>query len=1473
MSDSLPRDSRSAVKQALLELRRMRARIEELEQAGHDPVAIVGVGLRLPGGATDTESFWAMLLDGVDAVSEVPPERWDLEQTFSAERDAPGKLYCRHGAFLPDVDQFDAAFFGISPREAETMDPQQRLVLETGWEALENAGIAPRALKGSATGVFLGAGNSDYMRMVYERTDAIDAYATSGSTPSIAASRLSYLLDLRGPSVAIDTACSASLVAAHYAIRSLRAGECDLALAGGVNLILSPELTINFCKAGMLAADGRCKTFDAAADGYVRGEGCGLVVLKRLKDALADGDRILAVIRGSAVNQDGRTSGITAPNGPAQEAVIRAALEDAGAEAADVAYVETHGTGTALGDPIEVQALGAVYGAAREADRPLLAGSVKTNMGHLELAAGVAGLIKAALCVNKRAIPPHLHFNEFNPHIDAEKWRLKIPTKPMQWPKEEKCLAAVSSFGFSGTNAHVVLEAPPRVEIAPVEHDRPVHLLALSARDEKALDDLVERYAHFASQAQDVSLGDVCQTANAGRAHFAHRLAVPAPSMQALHEALEAVAEGRMPSNAWRGVAEEGTRLPVAFLFTGQGSQYVNMGRELYDTCAAFRESFDACAAILEGLIEQPLKPLVFDDSGHISPLHRTQFAQPALFALEYSLAQTMRSWGIEPMAVMGHSLGEYVAACLAGVFPLEVALRIVARRGEFTGSPDCSGKMAAVFAGEATVRDAIGARKDVVSISALNAPDNTVISGQAHVVDAIAGELQAAGVEVRPLAVSQAFHSPCMAGVADEFGEFLSQFRFQPPRMRLVANLSGEEAGKELAKPAYWVRHLTEPVRFQQSIEHLLASGIRCFVEIGPHPVLAGMARRFVEDEAIVWAPTLQRDGNDWTHLAECMARLYVNGAPIDWKALDRGNARRRVALPTYPFQHARHWLPQREEVRGARQSEPWQTAVSAAREQSSRGPLGFTPESYGEKWDALEELAVAAVAEWFERNRLLENNLVLDVEEVMRRAGAGPAYRHLMKRWLALLERHGLLEAADGAWRVRSTETPGRAAPLERCHVLFADAPRFMDYIERCLSLLDDVLCGRQNALETLFPAGQPEEAEWLYGEWAVSAYFNDIIRAAVHDLALSSPRPLRIMEIGAGTGGTAARVLEGLRHAAAQYWFTDMSEFFFNRARERFAAFAFVRYAIFNAEQPPEEQDIPPHAFDIVIAANTLHATRDLDQTLDHVRALLKPSGIVLLYEVTDHPAWFDISTGLIEGWQRFEDSWRAEDSPLLSAGKWSAALQAHGFETVEAFPAGDQVAQAIGHHVIAARAPADSAAEVADEKSVSRDDPGKSATHEKKSGAEPSGINLAGLKAMPPRECREQIVRHVREQAARVLRLPLEKAPGARSRLMDAGIDSLMALELRARLEAAFGLKGRLGATLVFDHPTPEAIAALIEQSIGAEGSAGDVPRAADSQSADLRAPGLSREALAGMSDEDVEAMLLSSLDESNATDER
>ncbi|MBL8163039.1 MAG: polyketide synthase dehydratase domain-containing protein, partial [Anaerolineae bacterium] len=805
--------------------------------------------------------------------------------------------------------------------------PQQRLMLEVSWEALERAGYAPDSLSTSQTGVFVGICNGDYGQMIMSGDpDDWDVYLSTGNAHSVVSGRLSYILGLQGPSVSVDTACSSSLVATHLAVQSLRNGECRMALAGGTNAILSPETTITLSRAGMMASDGRCKAFDAAADGFVRAEGCGVIVLKRLSDAIADGDNVLAVIRGSAINQDGRSNGLTAPNGPSQVAVIQAALANAGLEPQDISYIETHGTGTSLGDPIEVQALGAALGGGHSAENPLLIGSVKANVGHMEASAGVGGLIKTVLMLQHGAIPPHLHLHQPNPYIPWDELPIAIPDGLSPWETADgRRIAGVSSFGFSGTNAHIILEGAPPAEVAPAEVERPAHILTFSARSERTLRELAARF-HDALLMQS-SLADAAFTANSGRAVFAHRLAVVGSTAAQVSATLSAYLNGDNPPEAIYSHFQDARAPEVAFLFTGHGSQYVDMGRRLYETQPIFRQAFDRCDELFLTYLDVSLGRILFSaDGADGALLNNMAYAQPALFALQIALAQLWLSWGVRPAYVAGHSLGEYAAAVIAGVFSLEDGVKLVAARGRLMNSLPEAGEMVAVFADEATVTAAVTPFAKRVSVAVINGPSNIVISGAKDELAQVLEGLKAQGIKSRKLAVAQASHSPLIDPMLAEFERIASEISYQEPEIGLVSCLTGKLAeGHEVCSAGYWRRHIRQPVRFADALNSLLAAGPGVFVEIGPNPTLISIAQRAVGDDAALWLPSLREKTDDWSQILDSVGRLYGAGVSIDWRGFDQPYPRRKVALPTYAFQRERYWIkPSKRRSDSARATHP---------------------------------------------------------------------------------------------------------------------------------------------------------------------------------------------------------------------------------------------------------------------------------------------------------------------------------------------------------------------------------------------------------------------------------------------------------------------------------------------------------------------------------------------------------------------
>ena len=1588
MSDFLKRIAQLSPQRLALLAAELQSKLENAEREKSAPIAVVGMSCRFPGGANNPEAYWEMLRAGVDAVTEVPASRWDIDAYYDPDLDAPGKMNTRWGGFLADVDQFDPQFFGISPREAMSMDPQQRFLLEVAWEALERAGYAPDSLTGSLTGVFIGMCNNDYGNMMLGGDlDQIDLYLATGGASSVASGRLSYVLGLQGPSISIDTACSSSLVSVHLAIQALRTGDCDLALAGGVNMTLMPETTITLSKAKMMAPDGHCKAFDSRADGFVRGEGCGIIVLKRLSDAVAAGDHILAVIRGSAVNQDGRSNGLTAPNGPSQAAVIRAALADARLEPKDISYIETHGTGTSLGDPIEVQALGASLGSGHSHESPLMIGSVKTNLGHLELAAGIAGLIKLILMVQHAEIPPHLHLIEPNPYIPWADLPVAIPDGLIEWsPESGKRIGGTSSFGFSGTNAHIIVEPPPRRRRSESENERPLHILTLSGRDRNALDETVDRFVHHLADHTADSIGDVCFTANSGRSHQSHRLAVVGVDIANLREVLAVYQSGQQPDNLFVGQAQREKR--IAFLFTGQGAQYVAMGQELYQTQAKFREVIDLCDELLLPLLDRSLLSILYPEPGEESAIHDIAYAQPAQFAVQYALAKLWESWGITPSIVVGHSIGEYAAACVAGVFSLEDGLKLVTARSRLM-SQTASGEMASVFTTPEHVAQVIAPYGNRVAIAAVNGPEMVVISGENEAVAAVIDDLKAEKIRARRLEVSIAGHSPLMQPILDAFATVAAEVTYASPQVEFISGLTGDFIeGHELTHADYWRRHLRETVQFSAAIQTLGAAGCEMFLEIGPAPTLISLGQRILSHDAL-WLPSLREGHGDWQTMLKSLGALYARGIDVDWVGFDRDYQRSRIVLPTYPFQRASYWIQRSQTVRAkprdtadnihpllgrplkspaikdvvfeSQLSATWpsflhhhrifgvvilpspaylEMALRAATThfksstyrvenfairkalilpEDGLRTLQFvmTPEGqgtaafqvvsldgddwtvhatgnlrpgaapshsnfdigeiqtrctemvdgadyyqqvrelgleFGSNFRGIRELwrrdgealgrvelpdeLVAQVSQyaihpafldacfhllgaplpadgleaaylligmdsfqlyqtpgkvlwnhtvltedmngetfsgncylydeigtliaearglnlkragrdalmWATRQRQDDlfyqvvwntksnarqfNNLptpdqiaaevapVIDAsvaafpigiysdvstalddlslgymlaaffnlgwkmkfgekvtaETLSQQLGIVVRYRPLIGRLLIILSEAGFLApTSTGEFEVVNTpvnDDVGSDTDALAAH--FADYAPIIEILKRCGSSLSDVLRGEIDPLHLLFPDGSFDETEALYHDIPTAALYNSLVREVLGTMLANTNGHIRVLEIGAGTGGTTSFVLPVMPADSTEYVFTDLSPLFLERAQEKFSTYPFVRYQLLDIEQNPETQGLAGQQFDVIVAANVLHATADLSQTLANIRHLLSPNGRLVLIEGTQPQRWVDLTFGLTEGWWRFQDVSLRPDYPLLSQSGWATLLHDQRFNEIALLP---------------------------------------------------------------------------------------------------------------------------------------------------------------------------------------------------------
>jgi len=1358
-------------------------------------VAIIGIACRFPG-ANDYNQYWQNLEQGINSISEIPPQRWDVEKYYSPYPETPNKSISKWAGLIEGIDQFDSQFFGISPREAIRMDPQQRIMLELSWSCIEDASYSPPKLSGGQIGVFIGACNYDYDQLQHKHEKNVNGHSGTGTWNCMLPNRISSFFNFHGPSIPIDTACSSSLLAVHYGINAINKCECEMALVGGVSVCCTPIRYIQMSQLGMLSPTGQCRTFSNDANGYVRGEGAGVILLKPLKKAIEDGDRLYGVIQGSAINHGGKAKTITSPNVYAQAQVIRSAYTNANIAPNTVSYIETHGTGTPLGDPIEINALKRGFRQLHKQHeltlpkKPYCAlGAVKTNIGHLEGAAGIAGVIKVLLAMKHKKLPKIVNFKQLNPRIELKGSPFYIVTETQEWEQLQtetaKMLprrAGVSSFGIGGVNAHVILEEPPenvknqksKVK-SEVLLERPLHIFKLSGHTEKALKELAKKYVREVPPAgkeatdlqsnTEVSIQDICFSANTGRTDFADRLALVAQSKDELQEKLADFLQDNETNGVVTGKAENQEK-KIAFLFTGQGSQYVGMGRQLYETQPTFKKILDQCNEILQEYLEVPLLEILYsknEQKSSSSRINQTAYTQPTLFALEYALTKLWGSWGIQPDIVMGHSVGEYVAACVAGVFSLEDGLKLITMRGRLMQQLPSGGEMVSVMASESQVTEVIEEYSSSATIAAINGPESIVISGESGAIAAICSKLDGMGVKTKHLQVSHAFHSPLMEPMLAEFETVAKEVTYSHPRIPLISNVTGKKVGNEITTAEYWVDHIRQPVKFCHSIKTLDEQGYEVFIEIGPKPILLGMGRQCVTEDMGVWLPSLRPEVEEWQQMLSSLGQLYVKGFNVDWLGFDRDYTCQKVVLPKYPFQRQTYWLETEENGNNSIVNlvDPQKTGTLAqklakagnlsakeiellpkllellVKEQQQQQKLtGIQDLLYEIEWrnqarfgqvlptdkllkpteieqplnlvftefvnqgnldgcqeirTQLEELSVKYVVKAFlgmgwkykPGDRLKKDSVAKEFKVI-------PSKRGLLNRILQILAEVKILQETQEQWEVLET-LDEHVNPESECQILLNKYPSAIiefTLLNRCASQLIGVLRGSVDAVQLVFPEGELASATRLYKETQGAIVINTVIHKAIAKATEKLPhsRGIRLLEIGGGTGGTTSHILPNLNPNQSEYVFTDIGALFVNKAKEKFQDYPFVRYQTLDIELDPLSQGFEPHQYDVIIAANVLHATSNMTQTITNVKKLLAPGGILILWEVTDRQRWIDLFAGGLEGWWKFNDLDLRPDHPLLSITKWKKLLSETGFSQVIALPENEEILETLSSYTV-------------------------------------------------------------------------------------------------------------------------------------------------------------------------------------------
>lgn len=1266
-------------------------------------VAIIGMAGRFPG-AKDLDSFWQNLRDGVESISYFTDEELIASGVDPSLLQDPN--YVKAGFVLEDIERFDAQFFDYSPREAEILDPQQRIFLECAWSALENAGYDPKN-PNNLTGVYAGASMSDYLlRNLLSHQQLVKSLGwqiAMANEQEFLPTRVSYKMNLKGPSLSVGTACSTSLVAVHLAYRALLGYECDMALAGGATVQLAHQEGYLYQPGGILSRDGKTRAFDASGEGGPYGNGVGVLVLKRLTDAVADRDRIYAVIKGSAINNDGAAKvSYSAPSVTGQAEAIAMAQAIADFEPETIGYVETHGSGTALGDPIEIRALEKVFRAGTEKQGFCAIGSVKTNVSHLDTAAGVAGLIKATLALDNREIPPSLHFDRPNPEIDFASSPFYVNTQLSQWESNgAPRRAGVSSFGIGGTNAHVVLEEAP---MQPRElKASKSQLLVLSAKTSTALDAATANLIAYLEKNPDLSLSDVAYTLQVGRHGFSHRRVV------VCQDVVDAITALQDPKRVLTGV-EEATERPIAFMFTGLGTQYVNMGRELYNSEPAFQTEVDRCCTFLEPLLGIDLKQAIYpaknESSSQEKPqgldlrqmlgrsleppdaaserLNQTHLAHPAIFVIEYALAKLWQSWGIEPVAAIGYSIGEYVAATIAGVLSVEDALTLVARRAQLIQKLP-AGAMLAVSLTEAEARSWLDGRE--LAIAANESPSACVVAGEIPVIEELQRDLMAKGIVCRRLPTSHAFHSPMMEAIASEFTAIVRSIPLNSPQIPYISNVTGTWITEAQATPEYWMQHTCQTVRFSQGLQELDRRFEPILIEVGCGQSLSSSAMQYLPERPIFPSlPHAYERRSDRDFWLESLGRLWLSGVRVNW---DNSRQCYRIPLPTYPFERQKYWLePQLETVRNKRepQADIWESIVAAGQSQAEKGLEGFDELVYQEKRESLDRLCLVYLNRAF-RNLGTFNQLGdrYTAEEICQQFGVIHRYRELVARWLLLLFDAGCLQQENGRFSHLVPLSDDLPQLVKRVKNLWQDTLQQIELLELYGDNIPAILKGDREALE-LHVSTLISEGELNVEELPSNIYYGAILRECLRAAIASFPKRLRILEIGAGSGTATAEILPILPTERTEYTFTDVGGFFLNAAKKRFSDYPFIEYKLLDIDVPFAEQGYEQNSIDVIVAFKALHVARNMKQTLDRVRSLLVPGGYLILWDTTETSLETELIDGLIMKPIEDESGQRNMGNPFLSVAEWEAYLKDSGFANVAAF----SKFSAFREHVIVAQA---------------------------------------------------------------------------------------------------------------------------------------------------------------------------------------